>query len=162
MADIETKIRLAALVRGGMYDTSRTSRGVPYFVQNEQGKTVPNPSLVRNRQVKTDGYFIESPNGNFLNGPIWSISIPAGLSVTSYPDSTLFPNPDKQKFSSVSSLGRQVRRFFDAAVSLIESGQYQYGPSSTLIPVEQNLTISISHTVEQPQLDLKEVAVLVG
>ena len=120
-----------------MYDTSRTAKGVPYFVQNDQGQTIPNPDLVRNRQVKTGGYFVESPDGNFPNGRIWSISIPDGLGPTRYPEGTLFPNPAKQNFSTRATLGRAVRRFFDAAVTLIESGDYKYGPNNSLVPSEQ-------------------------
>lgn len=134
MADTERKTDLAVLVKSGMYDTSRTAKGVPYFVQNEQGKTVPNSSIVTHRGVRVDGYFVESSDGNFPNGRIWSINIPGGLGPTRYPEGTLFPNPDRQHFSGPASLGRQIRRFFDAAVLLIESGQYQYGPNNTLVP----------------------------
>lgn len=137
MANTETKVKLSALIGNGMYDTSRTARGVPYFVQNERDETVPNPLLVRTRVVRVDGYFVESPGGNFPNGPIWSINIPGGLGPTRYPEGTLFPNPDRQKFSNPATLGRQVRRFFDAAVSLIKSGDYQYGPNNTLIPTQR-------------------------
>lgn len=134
MANTETKVELSTLIKNGMYDTSRTARGIPYFVQNGQDETIPNLSLIRGRGLKADGYFIESPDGKFPNGPIWTVDIPGGLGSTRYPQGTLFPNPDKQNFSSPSTLGRQVRRFFDAAVTLIESGDYQYGPNNTLSP----------------------------
>ncbi len=139
MAKKHVEVDLPVLVKSGTYDTSRTANGTPYFVQDEGGKTVPNPTLIRERKSKADGYFITSPTGNFPNGKIWSINIPAGLSVTSYPESTLFPNPARQNFSSAVTLGRQVRRFFDAAVSLIESGKYQPGPNSTLVPVKPKI-----------------------
>lgn len=139
MENISREVNLGNLVKSGMYDISRTAHGVPYYIQNEWGETVPNPSLVRERRVKADGYFIESPDGNFPNGRIWSISIPPGLSCTIYPKGTLFPNPERQGFSTPASLARQVRRFFDAAVSLIESGKYRPGPNSTLVPTEPKI-----------------------
>lgn len=129
---------LSALVRNGMYDTSRTSDGASYYVANGQGEIIPNPLLVRNHRVRVAGDYFISNGTNFPNGPIWSINIHPDFCTTEYPEGTLFPNPARQNFSSEVTLGRQVRRFFDAAVTLIESGRYRPGPNHTLVPVDGN------------------------
>lgn len=151
------------LTRAGMFDTSRTANGIPYFIQDEQGQTVPNPSLVRKRRVGTAGFFIESPNVTFPNGPIWSVSIPGGLGSTKYPTFTLFPNPEKQTFpieglpdQQTKSLDQQVRRFFDAAVTLIISGDYLPGPNNTLVPTPRRQKIrEFERIAEIPDTEAK-------
>ena len=160
--EVFNDINIAPLVRSGMFDTSRTPGGIPYFVQNGH-ETVPNPKLVRKRRGRADGYFIETPDGNFPNGPIWSVNIPGGLGSTIYAAFTLFPNPDKQTVSTAGSreeqiinLDGQVRRFFDTAVTLIESGDYQYGPNNTLIPTERQQKIRrFEKLVENPHSEAR-------
>lgn len=146
----------AELVRNGMYDTSRTASGIPFFIYSENGEMVPNPTLLNGSRVRRSlatarSYYIPSPDGKFPNGAMWSVIIPRGLDTNIYVPDSLFPNPEKQKFSTIASLRRTRRSFFDSAVVLIQSGDYKYGPNNTLVPASPEVVRRNRHIDEALQ-----------